>query len=234
MGIEMRYAAALCMGLCASFFGMALFRVGGREVEKQETEELDGEKKTMPLLKPVHVPQNIWKTVMCVSNVGAALFLTVAYDAGSLAVLQIVLLCTVLYVCAWTDCRAYLIPNKILLAALLVWIALFVIEAFLEPWNVRYVAVGAGISAAALLLAGLLCRLFVPGSVGFGDLKLFIVLGLYLGADHTWNAVFYTLLGSFAVSVFLLVTKRASRKSVMPFAPFLLLGTLLAVFFNGV
>lgn len=234
MGIEIKYIAAVCIGLCASFWGMAMFRIGRREVEKQAAEPLEEERKIMPLLKWAAVPQSIWQAVMCAGNVGVALFLTAVYAAGPLGILQIIFLCTVLYVCAWTDCRAYLIPNKILLAALFVWMALFVTKAFLEPWNVRYAAVGAGISAAALLLAGLLCRLFVPGSVGFGDLKLFIVLGLYLGADHTWNAVFYTLLASFAVSVFLLVTKRASRKSLIPFAPFLLAGTLLTVFFHGV
>lgn len=234
MEIEMRYIIAVCIACFASVLGIVWFRIGMREVEKQAVEEeMDEDRKMMPMLQRL-AAKNIWQAVMCAGNVGMALFLTVACAADPLTILQIICLCTVLYVCAWTDFRAYLIPNKILLAALLIWIALFVTGALLEPWNIRYAALGSGVSAAALLLAGMLCRLFVPGSVGFGDLKLFIVLGLYLGAEHTWNAVFYTLLASFAVSVFLLVTKRASRKTVMPFAPFLLFGTLLAVIFNGV
>ena len=235
MDIQMKYLGPICMGLGVSFIGMVLYRFGKRELGKQIAGEGQDEKeKKVPIFSLVLASQNIWQVAMCISNVVVALFLEIVYAADTLVVLRIVFLCTVLYVCAWTDCRAYLIPNKILLAALLFYIGLFIIEAFLKPWNVSYAAVGAGVSAAALLLAGLLCRLFVPGSVGFGDLKLFVVLGLYLGADCTWNAVFYTLLTSFTVSVFLLVTKRASRKSVMPFAPFLLFGTLLAAFLNGV
>lgn len=233
MGIELKYIA-VCLGLGASFLGMRLFQIGSQEVEKQIAEgQVEGGKE-VPLLLWALIPRNIWQAVMYASNVAAALFLIDVHGAGFLAALRIVILCTVLFACAWTDCQAYLIPNKILLAALLLWMGLFLAESCLQPWNIRYAVVGPGTSASALLFAGLLCRLFAPGSVGFGDLKLFIVLGLYLGAEYTWNAVFYTLLASFAVSVFLLVIKHVPRKAVMPFAPFLLFGTLLAVFLHGV
>lgn len=235
MGIGMGRLVCLCAGLCASFLGMALFRIGSQETAGRSVEEeLKKDVNSIPVLNRYCLSRNIWQAVMWVSNLALAVFLSEVYAADVLAVLHMVLLCTVLFVCAWTDCKAYLIPNKILLAGLLFYLALFIAEAFLEPWNIRYVAVSAGVSAAALLLAGMLCRLFAPGSVGFGDLKLFMILGLYLGLGNIWNAVFYTLLLSFVVSVFLLVTKRASRKSVMPFAPFLLFGTLLAVFLHGV
>lgn len=229
----MKYIIPLCLGFCASMIGTALFRLGGQELEKYAEDQEENEKVPVVLKRLTRSP-GVWLAVMWASNMILALFLTTVYAAKPLAVLRMVCLCTVLYACAWTDCRAYLIFNKILLAALLVCIGLFLIEACLEPVNVRYTLIGSGICAAALLLAGLLCRVLVPGSVGFGDLKLFIILGLFLGADSTWSAIFYTLLASFAVSVCLLVTKRASRKSVMPFAPFLLLGTLLSAFLNGV
>lgn len=227
--MEIRYMMAVCIGLAISFAGLALFRLGVREVEKHSKE---GQPGSMPAW--VLIPKNIGQIVMIASNVILALFLSVVYTADPLIILRVIFLCTILYVCAWTDCMSYLIPNKILLLALLFWAVLFLAEAVLKPWNIRYEIIGDGISAAALLLAGILCRLLVPGSVGYGDLKLFIILGLYLGAGNTWGAVFYTLLASFVVSLLLLVTKRASRKSVMPFAPFLLFGTVAAVFLNGV
>lgn len=229
----MSYIIPLCLGFCASAAGSALFRLGRQELEKQAQDQEENDKIPF-VLKRLTESSKIWQAVMWGSNMILALFLTAVYAAEPLEISRIVCLCTVLFVCAWTDCRAYLIFNKILLAALLICICIFLSEACLEPVNVRYTLIGSGISAAALLLAGLLCRVLVPGSVGFGDLKLFIILGLFLGADSTWSTIFYTLLASFAVSVCLLATKRASRKSVMPFAPFLLLGTLMSAFLNGV
>ncbi len=234
MGMEMKYLASFVIGFFSSAVGTALFHIGSREIEKQAGEEWGEDEKMLPMKGWAAVPQKVWMSAMWAGSMILPLFLTAVYAAKTLPVLRIVLLCAVLYVCAWTDCRAYLILNKILIAALFLWIGLTAAEISLEPGNVRGLLIGSGISAAALLAAGLLCRLAVPGSVGFGDLKLFLILGLYLGADYTWSAVFYTLIASFVVSVFLLVTKRASRKSVMPFAPFLLLGTLMAAFLNGV
>jgi leader peptidase (prepilin peptidase)/N-methyltransferase len=71
-----------------------------------------------------------------------------------------------------------------------------------------------------------------PGQIGLGDVKLSGVLGLYLG----WLGLGAWIVGVFAmfvlggaVSLVLLVTRRATRKSTIPFGPFMLLGTLVSV-----
>jgi leader peptidase (prepilin peptidase)/N-methyltransferase len=75
-----------------------------------------------------------------------------------------------------------------------------------------------------------------PAGMGFGDVKLAGVLGLYLGwlgwGQLAVGAFFGFLLGG-AWGVALLVAKRASRKSAIPFGPFMLGGALLAVFVGG-
>jgi leader peptidase (prepilin peptidase)/N-methyltransferase len=72
----------------------------------------------------------------------------------------------------------------------------------------------------------------VPAQIGFGDVKLSGVLGLYLGwlGLSGWIAgvfAMFLLGGIFAVA--LLVTRRADRKSAIAFGPFMLAGTLLAI-----
>ncbi|MFI0445158.1 prepilin peptidase [Actinomadura sp. 6N118] len=74
--------------------------------------------------------------------------------------------------------------------------------------------------------------LLIPNAIGLGDVKLAGVLGLYLG----WLGLDAWLLGVVATFVFgglfaagLLVARRAGRKSELPYGPFLLLGTLVAV-----
>ncbi|HYN95418.1 MAG TPA: prepilin peptidase [Pilimelia sp.] len=72
------------------------------------------------------------------------------------------------------------------------------------------------------------------GGMGWGDVKLAGLLGLYLGYLG-WGSV---LIGTFAgfllggvVGAVLLATRRAGRRSELPFGPFMLAGAFLAVFF---
>jgi leader peptidase (prepilin peptidase)/N-methyltransferase len=72
-----------------------------------------------------------------------------------------------------------------------------------------------------------------PGGMGFGDVKLAGLLGLYLG----WLGWSSVLVGTFAgfllgglVGAVLLATRRGTRKTAIPFGPYMLAGALLAVF----
>jgi leader peptidase (prepilin peptidase)/N-methyltransferase len=77
--------------------------------------------------------------------------------------------------------------------------------------------------------------LAVPKGMGFGDVKLAGVLGLYLGWLG-WGEViaggFLGFLVGGVVGIGLMLVRRAGRKSQIPFGPFMLLGALLAVFWG--
>ena len=72
-----------------------------------------------------------------------------------------------------------------------------------------------------------------PGGMGMGDVKLAAVLGLYLGFLGWGNL----LVGAFAAFVFggvfglaAHVTRRAGRKTAIPFGPWMILGAWVGVF----
>lgn len=71
-----------------------------------------------------------------------------------------------------------------------------------------------------------------PAGMGFGDVKLAGVLGMYLGWLG-WGAwAVGTFLGFFLGGVFgigLILVKKGGRKTAVPFGPFMLLGVLVAV-----
>ncbi len=238
MGIKISVWAAAGVAFVISFAGTALFFVAARQLKQAAAKESGSESDTEtkkdqdPYQYPYKNTAKWWQAGMYVGNVAAVAALTVVCQEDLFTVLKMLCLCTVLWVCAWTDCKAYLIFNQVLLFGLAVFLVLFALQCVLAPENIRYAAIEAGIAAGGVFTAGLLCRMVMPGSVGFGDLKLLFFMGLYLGM-HIWNAIFYTLLASFAVSVYLLVTKRATRKTALPFAPFLLAGTLSALCLQG-
>jgi len=92
------------------------------------------------------------------------------------------------------------------------------------------------IVGAVAALAGLYLGLYAVSRgawVGFGDVKLGVGLGLFL---LDWRlaivSVFLAnLIGTFVILP-LLATKRITRKSIVPFGPFLLIGTFIAALFG--
>ncbi|MEV6316104.1 A24 family peptidase [Streptomyces sp. NPDC051776] len=90
---------------------------------------------------------------------------------------------------------------------------------------------GLGLGAAYLVLF-----LIHPRGMGFGDVKLALTLGVALGW-YGWPLLFA---GAFAGFLFgalygagLLLTRRASRKTALPFGPFMIAGTLLGLMLGG-
>src|SRR5213078_4866199 len=77
--------------------------------------------------------------------------------------------------------------------------------------------------------------LVYPAGMGFGDVKLAGVLGLYLGWLGWGSVVVGGFLGFLLGGVVgggLMVARRASRKSAIPFGPFMVTGAILAVFWG--
>ena len=94
----------------------------------------------------------------------------------------------------------------------------------------------AGIGAISLALLYFVLAFAYPGGMGFGDVKLAGVLGLFLGYLG-WGVLItgafagFVLGGLFGISLILL--RKANRKSGIPFGPWMLLGTWVGVFFGA-
>ena len=88
---------------------------------------------------------------------------------------------------------------------------------------------------AALWLAYLAMALTYPGGMGFGDVKLAGVLGLYL-AWISWGALAVGAFAAFLLgglfSIGLIIARKAGRKSGIPFGPWMLAGAWVGIFFG--
>ncbi len=85
---------------------------------------------------------------------------------------------------------------------------------------------------AAIVVPGALYALSIPfgrGSIGQGDLKLLVSVGLLAGSSKLFYALIAgALLAGITVGVLLFV-RRISLKSFVPYGPFLIAGTLWAI-----
>ncbi|MBA4104004.1 MAG: prepilin peptidase [Arthrobacter sp.] len=86
--------------------------------------------------------------------------------------------------------------------------------------------------AAILWLFYFILRLVYPPGMGFGDVKLAGVLGMYLGYlgwGHLFAGTFLAFLLGGLWSVALLAARRGTLKSSIPFGPFMLAGAAAAM-----
>jgi leader peptidase (prepilin peptidase) / N-methyltransferase len=114
------------------------------------------------------------------------------------------------------------LPNRIVLPATAIVLAA---QAAIDPGRVTGLFL-AGLGAAALLFLPSLAR---PGSLGMGDVKLALLMGVALGGDVV-DALVVAALVAAAAAIWLLVRDgAAARRAYLPFAPFLALGALAAI-----
>lgn len=176
----------------------------------------------------------IYSIIAAVINVAVACIAKTVFHESIFEILRILALLAVLWACAWTDKKSFLIPNIVLLLGLLVCILFFAVECFIAPDSLRYNIFSALAAATAVLIISLLCRLISPNAIGFGDVKLMMLMGLYLRFGRMWSAMLFSVIVAFVYSIFLVVVKKANRKTEMPFAPILLAGTMLSLILSTV
>ncbi len=132
--------------------------------------------------------------------------------------------CIALVVISATDIERRLVPNKIVLPAAAIVLVLQLVR---DP-SVEWPAAGLG---AALFL--FLAALAYPRGMGMGDVKLALLLGVAVGRTVP-VALFAGMVFALVPSIVLFARHGSkARKMAIPFAPFLALGGLLALFAGG-
>ena len=86
---------------------------------------------------------------------------------------------------------------------------------------------GAGIFLLITLLGGLV---YGKEAMGLGDVKLMGALGLYFGLSNIIVIALLSFLIGAILSIFLLATKIKKTDEYIPFGPFIVIGTFIAIF----
>ena len=119
------------------------------------------------------------------------------------------------------DLKHYLIPDKILFPAIII--------AFIYNFlNFNYL-LAAFIAFSFFLFIYLISK---GQWMGFGDVKLSILLGLILGFPNILVGLFLSFFFGAIIGIGLIYLNKKGLKSEIPFAPFLIMGTFVAMFFG--
>jgi leader peptidase (prepilin peptidase)/N-methyltransferase len=128
------------------------------------------------------------------------------------------------------DLEHYIIPNRIVYPTLFSGFALLALASVIDG---RWTSLEHAVAGAALFWGGLLViHLISPRGMGFGDVRLAAVLGLFLGwlgLDHVFLAFFLGFVLGAVIGLLLILLRLRSRKDHIPFGPFLAAGATIAV-----
>jgi leader peptidase (prepilin peptidase)/N-methyltransferase len=122
------------------------------------------------------------------------------------------------------------LPDKIVLPSYVVVAVLLTIAAAVT--NDWWALARAGISAAALFAFYFTIVFAYPAGMGFGDVKLAGVLGGLLGY-LSWTALAVGAFAGFVLGAIVgvaVIAAGGSRKTAIPFGPFMIAGAVLAIF----
>ena len=68
--------------------------------------------------------------------------------------------------------------------------------------------------------------------MGFGDVKLVFFMGLFLGYPNIIAALFFAFAIGAIIGIGLILNHKKTLKSEVPFGPFLVVGTFIALFWG--
>lgn len=157
-----------------------------------------------------------WTALAVTALVCAIPFLQHGVNPGS-AVLALYL--AVLAHITFVDLEHFLIPNVVVLPAVVIGLLLFPVTPLAQGWGateawVRSLA-GAGLGFGALALIFVLAR----GGMGAGDMKLAAFLGAILGFPYIITGLLAGFILGGIVGLALLLLGRRSHKQVIPYGP---------------
>ena len=124
-----------------------------------------------------------------------------------------------------TDYTYTLIPNKILLF----FLPILIIARIVTPLNPWWSPIVGSLTGFGLLL---LIIIVSKGGMGAGDMKYFAVLGIVFGFPNILLVFFLSTLYGAVINIGLLALKKVTRKSAVPFGPYISFAALTVLFFG--
>ncbi len=167
----------------------------------------------------------------------ALLFLFSFYLFGfSLKLVSALFFLSVLLALSLIDLETFLIPNRIIIPSIAVSVLLLAFSFLGFPFLPLLSSSPLSSFLGAILSGGIIYLIvtlspffFGKEGMGFGDIKLAVFIGLYLGY-YVVVALFFAFLLGGVVGVVLIYFQKKGRRDEIPFGPFLALGAFFSLF----
>lgn len=168
----------------------------------------------------------------CVLAASGAAIVRIWYSCrkGQVSLFELLMLVIMLYgmtILCMTDYWEKVVPNRILLLWLLVWIIAIGAYGVRDINGMARHMFGVVLGVVFCMMSFGFCYLISKGSMGAGDVKLAILMGMYLTGEYVVGAVFYGCILSAVFSILMLAKRKITKKDYIPFVPFLYMGVVI-------
>lgn len=136
----------------------------------------------------------------------------------------------ILTACFFIDLDHMIIPNGLVITGLISYVLLYGTYFILYKKSFADSLTG-GFAAGGILLLIYLIGLLVykQEALGFGDVKLFFVIGLFLGTKLAAIAFLFAVFSGAIGGILVMLIGKKGKKTEIPFGPFIVFGTLLSI-----
>ncbi|MDF2524766.1 MAG: Prepilin peptidase [Clostridiales bacterium] len=147
-----------------------------------------------------------------------------------------VFLLSILIAVFFTDLDHKIIPNEFVLAGLAGGLLLFIYNLFYpvsfygnRHWHSPLLGIAAG--SGFLILVAIVGFIIYRSddAMGMGDIKIMAPIGMFLGWKLSVIVLLTAVISGGLISAILLIFKVVNRKDTIPFGPFIVLGSLIAL-----
>lgn len=121
------------------------------------------------------------------------------------------------------DIKEYIIPDEIIVAMTILGLITYPINPYTTVLSSLIGFVGFG--GIMMFLSKI-----SEGQVGMGDAKLLAVLGIWLGFKSCFMVFLYALILGGLYGMLLMVVRRITKKTEIPFVPFVMMGIVIEMF----
>lgn len=157
-----------------------------------------------------------------IPSVAAGLFTWYGYDL--LKAVQLVFLIALLLLAGKIDKHNRIIPNALIGVLMMFRILAFIIWFFLDRQQLASELTSGLCGFFVMTIIFSLLRLMYKQSIGMGDIKLMIVIGLYVGLMRSLYILLIAAIGAVVVSMVAMIKRRMTIKDSLSFGPSIALG----------
>ena len=182
---------------------------------------------TMPIPAPSSPPALGWGATVALS-LGALFAGSVVRWGLTMQGISAMLLISMLVTLAWIDLRTGLLPDILTKSGAAIGL---ITHAWSGSVPLSSAVIGFFAGYFSLWLFFQIYRLAThKDGMGFGDFKLFAMLGAWLGWESLAPILLVASLSAVAVAIMGMATKRLTLQSSLPFGPYLVFGGILRLF----
>jgi len=130
------------------------------------------------------------------------------------------------------DLKHFIIPDRVIYLAIIITFLYNIFHSLFIIHNSKFLIQSLSSAFGAALFFLLIVLVSRGRWMGVGDIKLAFLMGLFLGWPNILVALFLAFFIGAVIGIILMVLKKKNLKSEIPFGPFLVTGTFLALFWG--